>query len=63
MERAARVLREDHRATVDAERYGAVVQLRTRLVRNRESIATNLSDGAAVRDRREDDIARAADGE
>ena len=63
VERAAGVLSEDHCATVDAECHAVVVRLRTRLVRNREGVATNLGDGAAARDRREDDIARAADGE
>ena len=63
MEHAARVLSEDDRAAVDAERHAVVIRLGTRLVRNREGVATNLGDGAAARDRREDDIARAADGE
>ena len=63
MENTARVLGEDHRATVDAESHAVVVRLRTRLVRNREDVAADLGDGAAARDRREDDITRAADSE
>ncbi len=63
MERAARVLSEDDGAAVDAEPHAIVIRLRTRLVRNSQGVATNLGDGTAARDRREDDVARAADGE
>ena len=63
MERAARVLSEDDGAAVDAERHAIVIRLRTRLVRNSQGVATNFGDGTAARDRREDDVARAADGE
>ena len=63
VERAARVLSEDDGAAVDAEPHAIVIRLRTRLVRNSQGVATNLGDGTAARDRREDDVARAADGE